>query len=56
MKCPKMQVTFTPEQLEKLKIIAQKSGNSVSSIIRTLVAEYLCNINFEKEALKNGSN
>lgn len=44
MQCPKLQVTFTPEQLEKLKAIAQKTGNSVSSIIRTLVAEYLAEV------------
>lgn len=41
MQCPKMQITFTPDMLLKLKEQAKKSGNSVSSIIRMLVAEFL---------------
>lgn len=36
-----MQITFTFEMLESLKKEAKKSGNSVSSIVRILVAEYL---------------
>lgn len=41
MQCPKMQITFTSEMLKALKKEAEKSGNSVSSIVRILVAEYL---------------
>lgn len=41
MQCPKMQITLTPEMLQKLKDAAKKSGNSVSSIIRMLIADWL---------------
>ena len=54
MQCPKIQVTLTPDMLQKLKIISAESGNSVSSIIRTLVADYLRNKSLEGG--KNGTN
>lgn len=38
---PKLQITFTPEQMEMLKKETEKTGNSVASIVRNLVAEYL---------------
>lgn len=41
MQNPKTQITFTAEQMQKLKEIAKQNGNSVASIIRNLVAEYL---------------
>lgn len=41
MRCPKAQITFTEEMLEKLKNLAEKSGNPVSAIVRIAVAEYL---------------
>jgi hypothetical protein len=51
MQCPKIQITFTPEQLEALKKIAKSEGNSVSAIVRMLVTDYLA-----KRELKNGTN
>lgn len=41
MKCPKIQITFTPEMLSELKDYAEKTGNTVSAIIRILVADFL---------------
>lgn len=52
MKCPKIQITLTPDMLQKLKSISQETGNSVSSIIRNLVADYLK----QKEGVTNGTN
>lgn len=41
MKCPKIQVTLTPEMLEILKKMSEATGNSIASVIRTAVAEYV---------------
>ncbi len=41
MNCPKIQITFTPDMIETLKKIAESSGNSVASIVRQAVADYL---------------
>lgn len=50
MTCPKIQITFTPEMLEQLKKLAEASGNSVASVVRQAVLEYL-----KKQGEKNGA-
>lgn len=41
MLCPKIQITFTPDMIEKLKKLSEESGNSIASIVRQSVADYL---------------
>jgi len=41
LRSPKIQVTLTTEMLDELKKISSESGNSVSSILRIAIAEYL---------------
>lgn len=43
MKCPKIQVTLTPEMLENVKKLSAATGNSVAAVIRMAVAEYVLN-------------
>lgn len=41
MQNPKMQITFTPTMLDKLKQMANESGNSISSVVRVALSEYI---------------
>lgn len=41
MLCPKIQITFTPDMIEKLKKLSEESGNSIASVVRQAVTEYL---------------